>query len=247
MSRPSPRASGRATSTCPSRMGGSATSFRRRRTPGGLALEQVSSGVLAGTMFCMGTKSPQLLSRTREHTLDALSETLAQGPRQKGADLIAGVPAGSPLGNALGVGAWPWMLRRWRWRCCWLWEATVRRRSRLSAFVACHTSRRRPRWRPRRRRLSRRPSRWRGWGAWWTLGAVGGFRSKRQLSCWAGCRSLGPPTTGTNSGGRSRWFARPSRPPRRLQAGSSGPTRRQPFGTGHWGAVGWSMAGGSRC
>ena len=73
--------------------------------PGGLALEQVSSEVLAGVMFCMGAKSPQLLSRTREHTLDAWSEALASGPRQKGADLIAGAPVGSPLGNAMGVRA----------------------------------------------------------------------------------------------------------------------------------------------
>ena len=33
--------------------------------PGGLALEQVSSEVLAGIMFCMGMKAPQLLSRTQ--------------------------------------------------------------------------------------------------------------------------------------------------------------------------------------
>jgi hypothetical protein len=71
--------------------------------PGGLALEQVSSEVLAGVMFCMGmgVMTPQLLSRTREHTLYAWSEAPSSGPRQKGADLIAGVPAGSPLGNAI--------------------------------------------------------------------------------------------------------------------------------------------------
>ena len=33
--------------------------------PGGLALEQASSEVLAGIMFCMGMKAPQLLSRTQ--------------------------------------------------------------------------------------------------------------------------------------------------------------------------------------
>jgi hypothetical protein len=67
-------------------------------TPGGLALEQASSEVLAGVMFCMGPKAPQLLSRTREHALGAWSDALASGPRQKGADLIAGVPVGFPLG-----------------------------------------------------------------------------------------------------------------------------------------------------
>ena len=55
--------------------------------PGGLALEQVSSEVfLAGVVFCMGVKAPQLLSQSREHTLDAWSEALSAGPRQKGAE-----------------------------------------------------------------------------------------------------------------------------------------------------------------
>ena len=39
-----------------------------RRTGAGTGLEW---GVLAGAMFCMGVKPPQLLSRTRESTLDA--------------------------------------------------------------------------------------------------------------------------------------------------------------------------------
>jgi len=73
--------------------------------PGGRALEQVSSEVLAGVMFCMGVKSPQLLSRTREHTLDAWSDALAAAPRQKGADLLAAVPLGSFLKNAMTVRA----------------------------------------------------------------------------------------------------------------------------------------------
>ena len=71
--------------------------------PGGLALEQVSSEVLAGIMFCMGMKAPQLLSRTREHTLDAWSDALSAGPRQTGETLLAAVPPGSPLANAMGV------------------------------------------------------------------------------------------------------------------------------------------------
>ena len=74
-------------------------------TPGGLALEQASSEVSAGVMSCMGVKPPQLLSRTWESTLDAWSEALSAGPRQKGADLIAGATGGSFLGNAMGVRA----------------------------------------------------------------------------------------------------------------------------------------------
>ena len=69
--------------------------------PGGLALEQVSSEVLAGVMFCMGVKAPQLLSRTREHTLGAWSDALSAAPRQKGADLLAAVLLGSFLQNAM--------------------------------------------------------------------------------------------------------------------------------------------------
>ena len=53
----------------------------------------------------MGVKSPQLLSRTREHTLDAWSDALAAAPRQKGADLLAAVPLGSFLKNAMTVRA----------------------------------------------------------------------------------------------------------------------------------------------
>ena len=101
-SRPSPKASGWA--------GDVDLSLAYQRTggvfqtaPGGLALEQVSSGVLAGVMFRTGVKPPKLLSRTREHTLDAWSEALSAGPRQKGADLVAGVPPGSFLGNARGA------------------------------------------------------------------------------------------------------------------------------------------------
>ena len=73
--------------------------------PGGAALEQVSSVVLAGVMFSMGVKSPQLLSRTREHTLDAWSDALSAGPRQTGEALLAAVPPGSPLANAMVVRA----------------------------------------------------------------------------------------------------------------------------------------------
>ena len=68
----------------------------------GLALEQVSSDVLAGMMFCMDTKSPQLLPRTREHTLDAWSEALAQCPRQKGADCRGSHHARLPVGERVG-------------------------------------------------------------------------------------------------------------------------------------------------
>ena len=73
--------------------------------PGGAALEQVSSVVLAGVMFSMGVKSPQLLSRTREHTLDAWSDALSAGPRQTGEALLAAIPPGSPLANAMVVRA----------------------------------------------------------------------------------------------------------------------------------------------
>ena len=52
--------------------------------PGGVALEQVSSEALAGIMFCMGVKEPELLARTREHTLDAWSDALSAVPRQTG-------------------------------------------------------------------------------------------------------------------------------------------------------------------
>ena len=102
-SRPSSKASGRATSTCPWRTSGQRIGGVFQTAPGELALEQVSSEALAGVMFCMGVKAPQLLSRTREHTLDAWSEALPAGPRQKGAGLVAGVPVGSFLGNAMGA------------------------------------------------------------------------------------------------------------------------------------------------
>ena len=56
-------------------------------------------------MFRTGVKALhiQLLSRSREHTLDAWPGALSAGPRQKGEALLAAVPPGSPLANAMGV------------------------------------------------------------------------------------------------------------------------------------------------
>ena len=54
-------------------------------------------------VFCMGVEAPQLLSRSRENTLDAWYEALSAGPRPKGADLLAAVPPGSFLQNTMGV------------------------------------------------------------------------------------------------------------------------------------------------
>ena len=71
--------------------------------PGGLALEQVSSVALAGVMFCMGVKAPQLLSRSREYTLDARSD-----------DLPAGRARRERLSSRQSRPAPPW---RMRWGC----------------------------------------------------------------------------------------------------------------------------------
>jgi hypothetical protein len=56
--------------------------------PGGLALEQVSSVALAGVMLCMAVKAPhiQLLSRSREHALDAWSGALDLSRARRKAD-----------------------------------------------------------------------------------------------------------------------------------------------------------------
>ena len=205
--------------------------------PGGLALEQVSSEVLAGVMFCMGVKtSPQLLSRTREHTLDAWSEALSSGPRQKGADLIAGVPGGSLLGNAMGVRA---LLEAEKMAVAMLLALGAG----SSASLAEIGFRRLPYLAPPLAAAGEAaavvPASFpmEGMGRLVDLGTGGGWHPRKQLSCWVGCTSPGRPTTGTDLGGRSRRLARPSRSPRRPQTGSSGLTRRLPpgLGSGSWG------------
>ena len=57
----------------------------------------------AAAAAIIGCAEIQLLSRSREHTLDAWSDALSAGPRWKEEILLAAVPPGSPLANAMGV------------------------------------------------------------------------------------------------------------------------------------------------